>query len=116
MNELKTYELKPGIKLHHIKTSQFKTVSVGLHFHRPLRQEEASMNALLTDVLRRGNQKLSDSAAVSRYLQALYGASFQADVRRKGEDQILSFTVSTVADSYLPKDEACTMQTVSFLY
>ena len=116
MNELKTYELKKGIKLHHIKTEQFKTVSVGLHFHRPLKKEEASLNALLTEVLRRGNQKLQNSAAVSRYLQSLYGASFQADVRRKGEDQILSFTISTVADSYLPNEDSCIMQTVSFLY
>ncbi len=116
MNEYKIYELKPGLKLHHIQTDQFKTVSLGIHFHRPLRYEEASKNALLTDVMRRGNQKLRDAASVSRYLQALYGAAFHADVRRKGEDQILSFVVSTVADSYLPENEACTMQAVSFLY
>ncbi|MBE7040999.1 MAG: insulinase family protein [Ruminococcaceae bacterium] len=116
MNEYKIYELKAGLKLHHIKTDKFKTVSVGLHFHRPLRYEEASKNALLTDVMRRGNQKLQDAASVSRYLQALYGAAFHADVRRKGEDQILSYVVSTVADSYLPEKEATTFQAVSFLY
>ncbi|MBR7164535.1 MAG: insulinase family protein [Clostridia bacterium] len=116
MNKYTTYELKKGLTLHHIKTDQFKTVSVGLHFHRPLSYEEASKNALLTDVMRRGNQKFRDSAAVSRYLQALYGATFHADVRRKGEDQILSYVVSTVADAYLPENEACTMQAVSFLY
>ncbi len=116
MNELKTYEIKKGVRLHHIKTEQFKTVSVGLHFHRPLRYEEAAKNALLTDVIRRGNKTHKDSAAVSRYLQSLYGASFSADVRRKGEDQILTFVVSTVADAYLPQGEACTMKAVSFLY
>lgn len=116
MNQYTVYELKKGIKLHHIKTEQFKTVSVSLHFHRPLSYEEAAKNALLTNVMRRGNQKLKDSAAVSRYLQSLYGASFHADVRRKGEDQIISYVVNTVADMYLPKEDACTMQAVSFLY
>ncbi len=116
MSEVKTYAIKPGIKLHHIQTNKFKTVSVGLHFHRQLTKQEASKNALLTDVMRRGNSKLKDSAAVSRYLQALYGAYFDADIRRKGENQIVSFTVNSVADSYLPAGEHCTMQAVSFLF
>ncbi len=116
MSEVKTYEIKQGIRLHYIQTDKFKTVSVGLHFHRPLSKKEASLNALLTDVMRRGNDKLKDSASVSRYLQSLYGAYFDADVRRKGEDQILSFVVSTVADEYLPDGEACVEKTVSFLF
>ena len=116
MSELRTYEIKQGIRLHHIDTDKFKTVSVGLHFHRHLSKEEASLNALLTDVMRRGNSKLKDSAAVSRYLQSLYGAYFDADVRRKGEDQILSFVASTVADQYLPQGEACVLKTVAFLF
>ncbi len=116
MSELITYEIKPGIRLHHIDTDKFKTVSIGLHFHRQLSRKEASLNALLTDVMRRGNSKLKDSAAVSRYLQSLYGAYFDADVRRKGEDQILSFVASTVSDQYLPEHEACVLKTVSFLF
>ncbi len=115
MTDLKTYVIKPGITLHHIETDKFKTVSVGIHFHRPLSHKEAAANALLTDVMRRGNSLLKDTAAVGRYLQDLYGAYFDADIRRKGEDQILSFTVSTVADSYLPAGEGCTMKAVSFL-
>ncbi len=116
MSEIKTYTIKPGITLHHINTDQFKTVSVGLHFHRQLKKSEAALNALLTDVMQRGNSKLKDTAAISRYLQALYGAYFDADVRRKGEDQILSYVISTVSDEYLPEGEACVLKAVSMLF
>ncbi|MBR6728560.1 MAG: insulinase family protein, partial [Clostridia bacterium] len=108
--------IKPGVRLHHIMTKQFKTVSVSLHFHRPLTQEEAAKNALLTDVLRRGNAEFKDSGALGRHLQSLYGASFGADVRRKGEDQILSFVVSTVADRFLPAGEGCVQKAAELLF
>lgn len=116
MNEVKSYEIKPGVRLHHILTEQFKTVSVGLHFHRQLTKGEAAKNALLTDVMRRGSSKLKDAAAISRYMQALYGAYFDADIRRKGEDQILSFVISAVEDAYLPADDACVLKAVSTLF
>jgi len=111
-----TYIIKPGVRLHYIQTNQFKTVSVGLHFHRQLTQEEASKNALLTDVLRRGNSKYPDNAALGRYLQSLYGAYFDADIRRKGEDQILSFMVSTVADHFVPATECCVEKSAALLF
>ncbi len=116
MKEIKSYNIKPGIQLHHIKTEQFKTVSVGLHFHRQLKKEEAAQNALLTEVMQRGSEKFKDTAAISRYMQSLYGAYFDADIRRKGEDQILSFVISAVSDEYLPEGEACVLEAVSTLF
>ena len=112
----KTYMIKPGVRLHHINTSQFKTVSVSLHFHRQLTKDEASLNALLTDVLRRGNSEFCDNASLGRYLQSLYGAYFDADIRRKGEDQILSFVISTVADSFVPAGENCVQKSAKLLF
>ena len=41
MNNVVTYTIKPGIRLHYIHTEQFKTLSVGVHFHRPLSEKEA---------------------------------------------------------------------------
>ncbi|MBR5236195.1 MAG: insulinase family protein [Clostridia bacterium] len=115
MNAIKTYEVKPGIRLHHIPAEQFKTVSVGIHFHRQLTKSEAASNALLTDVMQRGSSKLKDMAAINRYMQALYGAYFDADIRRKGEDQILSFVISTVEDTFLPDGDTCVLKAVATL-
>ncbi len=116
MSKVTTYEIKKGITLTHIQAEQFKTVSVGVHFHRPLTKKEASANALLTSVMRRGNRKLQDAVSLNRYLQELYGAYFDADVRKKGEDQIVSFTISTVADSYLPAGKACCYDAIKMLF
>lgn len=116
MNTLKSYTIKPGIKLHHIPAGQFKTVSFGLHFHRQLTRGEAAKNALLTDVLQRGSEKLKDSAALSRHLQDLYGAYFDADIRRKGEDQILSFVMNVVSDEFLSVGEGCSLKALSTLF
>ncbi len=116
MNQVKTYTIKPGICLHYIHTEQFKTLSVGVHFHRPLKEDEASANALLASVLRRGNARFTDSVSLNRHLQDLYGAFFDSDIRRKGEDQIISFFINSVSDSYLPEGEACAYQAVDTLY
>ncbi|MBE7047949.1 MAG: insulinase family protein [Ruminococcaceae bacterium] len=110
-----TYDIQPGIRLHHIATEQFKTVSIGIHFHQQLTREEAAKNALLSDVMRRGNSKFQNTAAINRYMQSLYGAYFDADIKRKGEDQILSFVISVVEDTYLPKGETCVLEAFSAL-
>ncbi len=116
MNTVKTYTVKPGLRLCYIKTSQFKTVTIGVHIHRQLAKGEASANALLTDVMQRGNARLQTTEAIGRYMQALYGAHFDADVRRKGQDQILSFTMHTVSDAYLPAKEGCVLKAIGTLY
>ncbi len=116
MNQVTTTEIKPGIRLHYIPAEQFKTVSVSVHFHRPLCKEEAANNALLTSVMGRGSSKLTDMAAISRYMQSLYGASFSADVSRKGEDQILSFSINVVEDSFLPVGETVVAEATKALF
>lgn len=116
MNQVLITEIKPGIRLHYIPAEQFKTVSVSVHFHRPLCREEAANNALLTSVMGRGNRNLTDMAAIGRYMQSLYGATFSADVSRKGEDQILSFSVNVVEDSFLPDGETVVKDAATFLF
>lgn len=101
MDNVKCFNIKSGINLYYIPAEKFKTVSVNMYFHRRLRKEEASKNALLTDVLSRGCKKYPDDISVSNKLQDLYGAYFGADVLRKGEDQMLSFSVRCLADRYI---------------
>ena len=49
-------ELLPDVYLTAVQTSRFKTACFSLSFLRPLRQEEAGMNALLPSVLLRGSE------------------------------------------------------------
>lgn len=109
------YNIKKGINLYHISTGKFKTVAASVNIHRPLSKEEASMNALLTDVMHRGNKTFPDMIAISKYLQSLYGAGFYTNIKRKGEDQIISFAINVVADKYIGGDE-CTEQAITMMY
>ncbi len=104
MDSVKCYSIKDGIHLYHIPVDKFKTLSISINIHRPLCREEASCNALLTDVLARGSRAYPDNAALERALQDLYGAQFDTDVRKKGEDQILTFGLGVLSDRYAPGD------------
>ena len=108
------YKIKDGINLYHIRSSKFKTITASVNIHRPLLKSEASLNALLTDVMHRGNKLYPDMIAISKHLQDLYGAGFYTTIKRKGEDQIISFSVSCVNDKYV--DEDCTKKAISFMY
>ena len=109
------YNIKKGINLYHISTQKFKTVTASVNIHRPLSKAEASLNALLVDVMHRGNKTLPDMIAISKYLQSLYGAGFYTNIKRKGEDQIISFAVNVVSDKYLSSED-CTTKAILMMY
>lgn len=109
------YSIKNGINLYHIQTGKFKTVAASVNIHRPLSKTEASMNALLTDVMHRGSKNYPDMIEISKYLQSLYGAGLYTTIKRKGEDQIISLAVNVVSDKYLDGDE-CTLKAILMMY
>ncbi|MBR5156265.1 MAG: insulinase family protein [Clostridia bacterium] len=116
MENLKSYDIKHGIRLFYIPAKKFKTAAMSVNFHRALKKEEASFNALLADVMRRGCAKYPDQASVMKLRQELYGAYFDVDVRRKGEDQILSFSISAVNERFLPEGETAFTGALDLLF
>ena len=116
MDSVKCFNLKPGLNLYYIPETKFKSTYITINIHNELKAETASVCALLSDVMQRGSRKHPDEIAISTYLQELYGASFAADIKRKGIDQILTFAVSYVDDSYLPEGEACADKVLEFLF
>lgn len=89
-----------GIKIYQIKTAKFKTNSVNIFFHDILSRENASKNALLPAVLRRGSVKFPTIQDISLYLEELYGATFDCGVTKKGENQIVQFYLDFISDKY----------------
>lgn len=98
------YRLGEGINLHVIQTDKFKTVHINVFFHRPLKKETATLNALLPRVMRRGCQSFRDALQIERFLEDLYGADFNADVLKKGERQLIGFRVDVVHPRYTGDD------------
>ena len=48
ISEMKDIEIQEGVNLHLLKSEKFKTDLIGVYIKRPLKEKEASMNALLT--------------------------------------------------------------------
>ena len=91
--------LFPGVYLTAIQTDKFKTACISLNLLRPLSAEEASLNALLPDVLLRGTMTCPDMEAISARLDTLYGASLDGMTRKRGEVQTVSFLADFLEDS-----------------
>lgn len=116
MGNVKCFNLKGGVNLYYIPEEKFKTNYISINIHNELKKDTAAKCALLSDVLSRGSKKHPTETAISEYMQELYGASFKADIRRKGIDQILNLSATCVNDDYLPDNEKVFFKILEFLF
>lgn len=97
--------INDSITLHYIPMKKLKTSTVGVYIHRPLTKEEASFGALLPSVLKRGCSLCKTREELEKYLDSLYGADLRSGCFKKGEDQILYFTLESISEKYTPEKE-----------
>ena len=102
---LKVIPINDNITLNYIPMDKLKTTTLGMYIHRPLKKEEASYNAILPHVLKRGNKVLKNTREIATYLENLYGAKFSAGISKKGDSQILCFEGETISDKYVASGE-----------
>ena len=102
---LKVIKINDNITLTHIPMEKLKKTSISLYIHRELDRDEASKNALLPHVLKRGCKMCETSEKREHYLENLYGASFSAGIAKRGNDHILCFDGETISDKYAPHGE-----------
>ena len=93
-------ELQPGVWLTAVQTKKFKSSVLGAQFLTSLTAEDASRNALIPMVLRRGTAQHPDMESLSAALDELYGGSLEPMVRKKGETQCVGFVGSFLDDAY----------------
>jgi predicted Zn-dependent peptidase len=94
--------LKNGINLYIHPTSKFKTILVQLILHRHLKEEDVTACSLLPSVLQRGCGRYPTRQELAYKLEELYGSELMSEVAKKGERQLVSFTLDIVHDQYLP--------------
>lgn len=99
-HQVQKFNLLPGVNLYYIADPRPKTTSLYLYLHRPLSREEATKNALLASVLKRGTVKLPDMRAINVHLEELFGLLYDIGVTKKGPVQSLSFSFNAIADQY----------------
>ncbi len=104
MNGLKGINLKKGLNLYYLPTQKFKTSTISVNIHRQLQKKDATKNALIPYVLRRGCKDFPTSQAITQHLEGLYGTIFDCGTNKKGEDQIIFFNFEMIDETYLPED------------
>lgn len=84
-------ELKRGVRANLVRTDKFKTNMLGVFFSVPMTLENASVNALIPAVLRRGTNTYPTMREISKRLEELYGAKFDCGISKKGDIQVIRF-------------------------
>jgi predicted Zn-dependent peptidase len=105
MHELFSKEIMPDARLTCYKTDKFKSSCLSINFITQLDRQNASKNALLPKVLRRGTSKHPDMVSLAAALDDLYGARIEPVIRKKGELQCVGFYADFIDDVFLPGDE-----------
>ena len=102
---IQTTTISPGVTLRYVRDTRFKQGGFSFQLVRPMRKEEAALNALLPSVLLRGTRKCPDLRAVTQRLDELYGAAVSPLVRRVGDYQTTGLYCSFMDDRFaLPGD------------
>jgi predicted Zn-dependent peptidase len=111
------YKTENDIDVYINNTDKFKTNYIHLDIVRPLSAEnEVSKNALIPYILYRGSKKYPTNQDISHRLDELYGADLNVSVARRGENQLLRFSIEVINDRYVDYQESLIKKAVDFLY
>lgn len=101
MNITEKTQLFKGVNLNYVKSEKFKTNMISVVLRLPLCRETVTRAALIPRVLKRGTEAYPTLADISKRAEELYGASISAGTLKKGDNQLLVFTVRFVSDSFI---------------
>ena len=112
---IKTISLAPGITLRCFPDDRFKHSCLSIQFLRPMRREEAALNALIPAVLLRGTATAPDLRAITLRLDDLYGAAVGPTVRRVGDYQSVGLFSSFISDRFAMDGDQILAPMIGFL-
>ena len=98
-------ELSEGVFFNHLHTDRFKSAYFSVNFLLPLAKESAAYYAILPRILCRGCTRYPDQRAISRRLEELYGADISTRNFKRGEMQVIGFSLDVLDNQYLPAGE-----------
>ena len=89
--------------LHLIKTKKFKTISVKVVFHTPIKKEEITSRNILTDILLQSSKKYKSRRELTIKSEDLYAVDLSTSNRRLGNYIFTSFLLQSLNDEYTEK-------------
>ncbi|MFD2443586.1 EF-P 5-aminopentanol modification-associated protein YfmF [Bacillus sp. CGMCC 1.16607] len=104
-----------GYKLHIVKTDKYKTNTIVWKMKAPLTKEDVTLRALLPHVLQSSSQNYPTTTKLRSYLDELYGTSLYVDLAKKGEYQIMSFSIEVANEKFLSDPAPLLQKAIDFL-
>ena len=98
-------QINKSISLEYIPMKKLKTSTVGVFIHRQLTKEDAAKNAILPRILKRGCELCKNRGEIEKYLDNIYGGDLRGGCFKKGEDQVMYFSVEAITEKYSPEKE-----------
>lgn len=95
----KTKSAAPGVRVVSVKTDKYKTNIIDVSMAVPL-DENAAANALLISLLARSCKAYPDFTSLNARLDELYGASLGCSIRKIGDAQVLSLSITSLDDRF----------------
>ena len=111
---MQIYEIAKGVRLCAVPTDKFKTCRINISMAMPL-DSNASARAILPYFLHRRCAKYPDFIALNRQLDELYGASVAGGVLKRGESQVISFSLSAIDDRFALDGDTVALQCAELL-
>ncbi len=108
--DVKRSNIADGIYFTSISSSKFKVNRISVTLVAPLKEETAADYAILPLILKKGYRDYPDAADFSRLLLGLYGATCDASVRKIGDNQLISISISAIDDRFTLNNEKITAE------
>lgn len=103
------------MKIRKIETKKFKTNVYALYLTIPLTKENATYNALIPTVLKRGCEKYNNQLEISKKLEEMYDATFGIGIAKVGNNEVLKFYIESLNNNYLPNNEDLSKTSIEML-
>lgn len=103
------------IKIKGFENNKFKTNEIAVFATIKQTQENATKNALIPAVLRRGSANFQNQLEISKKLENMYGASFNCGVDKSGDYIILKFFIETINNEYSDSKENLAQEAFNLL-
>lgn len=94
-----------GMTVHTIETKKYKTTSFILQIKEAINEKSVTKRALLAYVLQSGTKDFPSSKELRSALDDLYGATLNADLSKKGENQVISIRMEVANEKFLSNSE-----------
>lgn len=92
------FKIADGVNVHVIPSEKFNSVYTCVILRQPLTKENAAKNALISQILQRGSHKYQDMKEINAHTERLFGAAFEIQIIKKGENQIIEFYIECFKD------------------